>query len=65
MKRKAAFEAADSEANLPSIKRRKTTMWHEYLKEFAKSQGLNDSGMITNTDTSYFSVSFSWESCHG
>ena len=39
MKRKAAFEAGDSEANLPNIKRRKTTMWHEHLKEFAKSEG--------------------------
>ena len=40
MKQKAAFEGGDSEANqLPNIKRRKTTMWHEYLKEFAKSEG--------------------------
>ena len=37
MKRKAAFEA--DESNLPTIKRRKTTLWHEHLKEFAKSQG--------------------------
>ena len=42
MKRKAAFEGDDSEANqFPNIKQRKTTMWHEYLKEFAKSEGLN------------------------
>ena len=41
MKRKAAFEGDDSEANqFPNIKRRKTTTWHEYLKEFAKSEGL-------------------------
>ena len=26
-------------------------MWHEYLKEFAKSEGLNDFSTITNTDT--------------
>ena len=39
MKRKAAFESDESYAKLPSMKRRKTTVWHEHLKEFAKSKG--------------------------
>lgn len=38
MKRKATFEADESYANLPNMKR-KTTVWHEHLKEFAKSEG--------------------------
>lgn len=37
--RKVAFEADESYAKLPNIKRRKTTVWHEHLKEFAKSKG--------------------------
>ena len=39
MKRRAAIEAEVHHASLPSIKRKKTTAWHEHLKEFAKSEG--------------------------